>query len=56
MDLLELYTGEEASLPELLDRREERSLRQQEILAEGRGSLVSFTLNIPGPVKCFPLA
>jgi holo-ACP synthase/triphosphoribosyl-dephospho-CoA synthase len=56
MDLLELYTGEEVSLPELLDRREARSLRQRQLLAEGRHSLVSFTMNIPGPVKCFPLA
>ena len=56
MDLLELYAGEEASLPELLDRREERFRRQRELLAEDRGSLVSFTLNIPGPVKKFPLA
>lgn len=56
MDLLELYAGEEASLPELLDRREERSWRQRELLEKDRGSLVSFTLNIPGPVKNFPLA
>ena len=56
MDLLELYAGEAAPLQELLDRREARSRRQRELLAEDRGALVSFTLNIPGPVKAFPLA
>jgi holo-ACP synthase/triphosphoribosyl-dephospho-CoA synthase len=56
LDLLEFYSGEEVSLQELLDRRETRSLYQRKLLAEGKGFLISFTLNIPGPVKCFPLA
>ncbi|MFP3043874.1 citrate lyase holo-[acyl-carrier protein] synthase [Treponema primitia] len=58
MDLLELYAGSIAELPELLDSRESRVLRQQELLrhAPAVSCLISFTLNIPGPVKRFPLA
>ena len=48
--------GKEASMTEILDAREKRSQIQQELLAKGGETLVSFTLNIPGPVKIFPLA
>ena len=48
--------GKEASMTEILDAREKRSQIQQELLAKGGETLVSFTLNIPGPVKTFPLA
>lgn len=48
--------GQEASMAEILDARERRSQIQQELLAKGGEALVSFTLNIPGPVKTFPLA
>jgi holo-ACP synthase/triphosphoribosyl-dephospho-CoA synthase len=56
VDLLALYSGEEAAQGEILDRRERRALRQKELLEKfAGGCLVSFTLNIPGPVKRFPL-
>ncbi|MCR5575805.1 MAG: citrate lyase holo-[acyl-carrier protein] synthase [Oscillospiraceae bacterium] len=45
----------EITLAEMLDAREARALRQQELLREYRCPLVSFTLNIPGPVKDSPL-
>ena len=52
---LELWTeGKEASLGEILDARERRGEIQRELMKEKPASLVSFTLNIPGPVKTFP--
>lgn len=42
------------TLKDLLDSRENRARHQQELLAEYGGSLVSMTLNIPGPVKDSP--
>ena len=45
----------EITLFEMLDAREARALRQRELLEEFRRPLVSFTLNIPGPVKDSPL-
>ena len=52
---LELWTeGKEASLGEILDARERRGKIQRELMKEKPASLVSFTLNIPGPVKTFP--
>lgn len=53
---LELWIkGQEASLEEILDGRERRGEIQRELLTREGASLVSFTLNIPGPVKVFPL-
>ena len=46
--------GQEASLQQLLLRREARVQTQQELLTRG-GSLVSFSMNIPGQRKQFPL-
>ena len=43
------------SLAEVLEMRDRRATLQRELLAAG-GSLISFTLNIPGPVKRFPAA
>ena len=43
------------SLLEILEAREQRVLRQQELLAESSLPLVCFTLNIPGPEKDGPL-
>jgi len=42
------------TLKDLLDSRENRAAHQQKLLAEYGGSLVSMTLNIPGPVKDSP--
>ena len=54
---LELWIkGQEASLEEILDGRERRGEIQRELLTREGASLVSFTLNIPGPVKVFPFA
>ncbi|MBP5211805.1 MAG: citrate lyase holo-[acyl-carrier protein] synthase [Pyramidobacter sp.] len=55
MELSRLLNGPEASLAEVLDARERRAARQEEMLENGC-ALVSFTLNMPGPVKQFPLA
>ena len=52
---IDLWTkGKEASLGEILDAREKRVWIQKEFLKNGAPSQVSFTLNIPGPVKVFP--
>ena len=54
---LEFWTkGQEASLGEILDAREKRGEIQREFLEQQGTSLISFTLNIPGPVKVFPFA
>lgn len=43
---------EQITLMELLDAREQRAVHQQELLNQyPRCSLISMTLNIPGPVK-----
>ena len=39
------------TLQEILDAREKRAQRQKELLAEYNKPIVSFTMNIPGPVK-----
>ena len=43
------------SLPEMLDARERRANRQRELLGEYRKPLISFTMNIAGPIKDSPL-
>ena len=45
----------EVSLMEVLDARERRAQRQQELLTQYALPLVSFTLNIAGPMKNAPL-
>ena len=45
----------EVTLPQMLFAREHRVQRQQVLLQEYSSPLVSFTLNIPGPVKNSPL-
>ena len=44
-------TGNEITLPQMLARREARAGKQAEFLAEYDSPLVSFSMNIPGPVK-----
>ena len=41
----------EITLQEMLDARERRAFRQQALLAETGRPLISFCMNIPGPVK-----
>lgn len=43
-----------ATLAQMLDAREARAARQRAMLAEFGGTLVSFTMNVPGPVKSSP--
>lgn len=51
----ELWTsGNCVSMTEILDARENRVKIQQEMLQKAPSCLLSFTLNIPGPVKVFP--
>lgn len=45
----------EASLTDILDAREARARRQEELLARYAAPLISFTLNTAGPVKDSPL-
>ena len=51
-----LFVGTPVSAWELLDSRESRAALQRTLLASHRVPLVCVTLNIPGAVKCFPLA
>ena len=44
-------TGKEITLPQMLARREARANQQAAFLQEHHSTLVSFTMNIPGPVK-----
>lgn len=48
--------AERVSLEDMLNARESRSKIQKEMLIYNGGSLISFTLNIPGEFKVFPLA
>lgn len=41
----------QVSLTEMLDARERRTQRQQKLLAEYQMTIISFTMNIAGPVK-----
>lgn len=45
---------EEVSLQEMLTAREERCCLQTKLLQQYKKCLISFTLNIPGPVKVLP--
>lgn len=45
----------EATLQDILDAREDRVRRQKRLLADYGKTLISFTMNIPGPVKNSPL-
>ena len=51
-------TGTPITMAEILDAREHRAWIQQELLSghtlESNCALISFTLNIPGPIKVFP--
>lgn len=51
-----VFTGPTITLEQVLQSRTRRAARQQALLQEGAPCLVSFTLNIPGNIKQFPLA
>ncbi|MBQ3399190.1 MAG: citrate lyase holo-[Synergistaceae bacterium] len=44
-------TGNEITLSQMLERREKRALSQKDFLEKYKSSLVSFSMNIPGPIK-----
>ena len=48
-------TGRQETLEEILDAREHRSTLQRELIGRHDSPIISFTLNIAGPVKVFPL-
>ena len=56
MDLQHFLQGTPVELPQMLEARERRVWLQQAILQKYPVTLVSFTLNIAGPIKVFPLA
>lgn len=56
MELERIFDGTPVTLEAVLENRERRAARQRELIAQGAGCLVSFTLNIPGEVKQFPMA
>ena len=56
MDLEHFLTGARVEPPQMLAARERRAALQQAALEKYPMSLISFTLNIAGPVKVFPLA
>ena len=43
--------GIEINLQQMLNRREQRAIQQQEFLKKYSCPLVSFSMNIPGPIK-----
>lgn len=51
-----IVTGPQVSLQEMLDARERRQDLQRSLIQEYHLPIISFTLNIVGPVKVFPLA
>jgi len=53
---LDLTRGERVELREMLDAREYRQNLQRKLIGDYHVPLVSFTMNIVGPVKVFPLA
>jgi holo-ACP synthase / triphosphoribosyl-dephospho-CoA synthase len=55
LDNMEMsFDNMEVSLTEMLQAREERALRQQQLLGRGQ-TMVCFTMNIAGPIKNSPL-
>lgn len=57
MKLNQIFCGSPASLTEILDARSRRAGKQKILLnTPGARCLISFSLNIPGEIKCFPMA
>ena len=47
----EKKSGKEVTLAQMLEARERRAFHQKELLSKFRRPLLSFTMNIAGPVK-----
>lgn len=47
--------GTAVELPDMLNARERRVFLQEKLLSSHKNPLISFTLNIPGPIKVLPL-
>lgn len=56
MDIQKIVVGEYVDLERMMAARERRQAIQQALLSQYSLPLISFTLNIVGPVKVFPLA
>ena len=57
MNLNQIFCGSPAPLTEILDARSRRAGKQKILLnTPGARCLISFSLNIPGEIKCFPMA
>ncbi|CAB1247704.1 putative 2-(5''-triphosphoribosyl)-3'-dephosphocoenzyme-A synthase [Ruminococcaceae bacterium BL-4] len=56
MDIEKILTGKRIELPQMLSARENRVQKQNQLLKQYQMTLISFTLNIAGPIKVFPLA
>ena len=56
MDVDRIFDGSPVTLEDVLQCRSDRARRQRELLTQGFPCLISFTLNIPGPVKQFSMA
>ena len=56
MELSHIFDAPRASADEILRNREARAARQRALLSTGYPCLISFSMNISGPVKQFPLA
>ncbi len=56
MRIAQIFDGKSVPPQEILEGRSSRRQHQIEFINRGCKSLVSFTLNIPGPIKQFPMA
>ena len=56
MNLTKMMEGKRVELPAMLDARERRAFLQMRLIQKYGKALISFTLNIAGPVKVFPLS
>lgn len=56
MKLETVITGVPITLEEILEARSQRAKKQKALLKNGGNCLISFTLNIAGEIKQFPLA
>ena len=55
IDSSQFITGHEVAVPDMLNARDRRHAIQQELIRTHNATVISFTLNIPGPIKVFPL-
>ncbi|NMA93400.1 MAG: citrate lyase holo-[acyl-carrier protein] synthase [Clostridiales bacterium] len=56
MEIDKIFTGVPVTVDALLRSRDERVQRQRALFDTGAPCVISFTLNIPGEIKMFPLA